>query len=156
MNATMLRIGDLARETGKTVRALRYYEEMGLLAPVDHTEGGFRLYRAEDARRVRLIERLQEMGFSLQRIRGVVKAWNQEGTGEGAAGRLQALLEEGLKDVRARVSRLQETEKDLAEALRFLATCRSCQEQPGRDRCSECEKGDHRAHLPHLVEALVR
>ena len=40
----LLRIGDLAEKTGKTKRALRLYEEMGLLVPSDRTSGGFRLY----------------------------------------------------------------------------------------------------------------
>ncbi len=151
-----IRIGDLARETRKTVRALRYYEELGLLEPVDHTEGGFRLYRAEDAERVRLIERLQELGLPLQRILQIVKAWRQGATGKEAAGRLQALLEEGLRDPRERIGRLQQMEREMEEALRFLATCRSCGDQTARVRCSECEKGDHRASLPHLVDALVR
>ena len=39
-----LKIGDLARATGKTQRALRLYEEMGLLVPSERTVGGFRVY----------------------------------------------------------------------------------------------------------------
>ena len=152
----ILRIGDLAQETGKTVRALRYYEELGLLEPMDHTEGGFRLYRAEDARRVHLIDRLQDLGFSLVKIREVVEAWKHGSKGEDVALKSQAILEQGLKDTRDRISRLQRMERELQEALSFLATCRSCQDQPGRQHCLECEKGDHRGRLPHLVDALVR
>ena len=40
----LLRIGDLAEKTGKTKRALRLYEEMGLLVPSERSSGGFRLY----------------------------------------------------------------------------------------------------------------
>jgi DNA-binding transcriptional MerR regulator len=153
---TCLRIGDLARETGKSVRALRYYEEFGLLEPQGHTEGGFRLYHQEDVSRVRLIERLQELGFPLERIRNILGAWSQKGRGEDVAPKLKALLEESLLDTQARLRKLQGVEAEIQEAMRFLSACGTCQERPGRERCSECEKGDHQARLPQLMEALIR
>lgn len=156
ISQTCLRIGDLARETGKTVRALRYYEEFGLLDPQGHTEGGFRLYRPEDVSRVRLIERLQGLGFPLERIRGILGAWSQNGTGEAAAPKLRVLLEESLRDTQARIRKLRGVEEELQEALNFLSACGSCEERPGRERCCECEKGDHQARLPQLMEALIR
>ena len=39
-----MKVGDLSRQTGKTVRALRLYEELDLLHPVARSHGGFRLY----------------------------------------------------------------------------------------------------------------
>ena len=42
----LLRVGDLARQTGKTVRAIHLYDEMGLLKPNTRSNGGFRLYEA--------------------------------------------------------------------------------------------------------------
>ena len=39
-----LRVGDLARRTGKSVRAIHLYEELGLLEPATRSSGGFRLY----------------------------------------------------------------------------------------------------------------
>ena len=156
MEPNALRIGDLAAKTQKTVRTLRYYEEMGLLQPSSHTGGGFRLYRAEDVNRVLLIDRLQDLGFRLEKIGEILQAWGSAGTGGDASGRLQTLLEAGLQDTRQRIGRLQAMEKELQEALNFLATCRSCVDQPGREHCTTCEKGDHHARLPQLVDAVVR
>ena len=156
METSALRIGDLAAKTRKTVRTLRYYEELGLLEPSSHTEGGFRLYRSEDVNRVLLIDRLQDLGFSLERIGEILQAWGKVGTGGDASGRLQTLLEAGLKDTRERIGRLQDMERELQEALGFLATCRSCVDQPGRAHCTTCEKGDHHARLPSLVDAVLR
>lgn len=153
---TCLRIGDLARETGKTVRALRYYEEFGLLDPQGHTEGGFRLYRPEDVSRVRLIDRLQGLGFPLERIRGILGSWGRNGTGEDSALKLRALLEESLRDTQAQVRKLHGVEGELREALSFLNACGSCQDRPVLACCSGCEKGDHQARLPQLMEALIR
>lgn len=149
------RIGDLARETGKTVRALRYYEELGLLQPVSHTEGGFRLYRPEDVKRVRLIERLQELGFTLERVRGIVAAWRKGESGERVAEPLQELLAEGLREIRLRMKHLHETEREMMEALHFLSVCRTCTDHPARQVCTPCEKGDHTGRLPSLMDALA-
>lgn len=60
------RIGDAAEITGLTPRAIRYYEELGLLKPAVHAEGANRRYDDEDLDRLRLIKRLREVvGLSL-------------------------------------------------------------------------------------------
>src|SRR5882672_361166 len=80
----LLRVGDLARQTGKTVRAIRLYEELGLLKPTTRSSGGFRLYEAGAADRVRWIDLLHELGFSLPEMREVVRAWWGAGLGPDA------------------------------------------------------------------------
>src|SRR5271165_3706125 len=55
----LMQIGDLARETGKTVRAIHLYEELGLLTPAARSKGRFRLYGAEALTRIRWIGQLQ-------------------------------------------------------------------------------------------------
>src|SRR2546427_12052261 len=70
-----LKVGDLAKQTGKSVRALRLYEELDLLHPVARSNGGFRLYDESAVTRIRWIELLQEAGLSLHQIQGLLKAW---------------------------------------------------------------------------------
>src|SRR6185295_8804765 len=72
-----LKVGDLARQTGKSVRALRLYEELDLLQPVARSHGGFRLYDDSALTRIRWIELLQEAGLSLHQIQGLLKAWRE-------------------------------------------------------------------------------
>ncbi len=65
----LLRIQEVADETGLTPRAIRYYEELGLLAPAARSEGAYRLYDAEDLERLRFIRGLRDdAGFSLAEI----------------------------------------------------------------------------------------
>ncbi len=52
-SSQLLRIGDLARLTGKTVRAIHLYEELGLLHPATRSSGGFRLYERSAVERMR-------------------------------------------------------------------------------------------------------
>jgi DNA-binding transcriptional MerR regulator len=68
-DATLLRINDVAAETGLTSRAIRYYEEIGLLEPAARSEGDYRLYDASDLDRLRFIRSLRDdAGFSLAQI----------------------------------------------------------------------------------------
>jgi DNA-binding transcriptional MerR regulator len=67
--ASLLRIQEVAAETGLTPRAIRYYEELGLLAPAARSQGAYRLYDAEDLERLRFIRGLRDdAGFSLAEI----------------------------------------------------------------------------------------
>ncbi|HEY7937729.1 MAG TPA: MerR family transcriptional regulator [Candidatus Limnocylindrales bacterium] len=60
------RIQDVADEVGLTTRAIRYYEEMGLLTPAARSDGSHRLYDQTDVERLRAIRGLRDdAGFSL-------------------------------------------------------------------------------------------
>lgn len=65
-------IGEVSREFGLTLRALRFYEDKGLIAPL--RQGVTRLYRPEDRRRIALILKGKRLGFTLQRIRALIDA----------------------------------------------------------------------------------
>jgi DNA-binding transcriptional MerR regulator len=68
--AALLRIQDVAADTGLTTRAIRYYEEQGLLQPAGRSEGSYRLYDPDDLERLRFIKGLRDdAGFSLAEIR---------------------------------------------------------------------------------------
>ena len=67
--APLLRINEVAAETGLTTRAIRYYEEIGLLAPAGRSDGDYRLYDASDLDRLQFIRSLRDdAGFSLAQI----------------------------------------------------------------------------------------
>jgi DNA-binding transcriptional MerR regulator len=90
----MMRIGELAEATGMTVRALRHYDEIGLLAPSERTEAGYRLYSAHDVQRLFRIRSLRRLGLGLDEVRAALDG--------GAA---------GLRDVVA--AQLERVERDL-------------------------------------------
>jgi len=70
----LLRINEVAAETGLTTRAIRYYEEVGLLEPAARSEGDYRLYDASDLDRLRFIRDLRDdAGFSLAQIRQLLE-----------------------------------------------------------------------------------
>jgi MerR family copper efflux transcriptional regulator len=65
----LLRIQEVAASLGLTTRAIRYYEEVGLLEPAARSEGAYRLYDEDDVERLRFIKGLRDdAGFSLAEI----------------------------------------------------------------------------------------
>jgi DNA-binding transcriptional MerR regulator len=65
----LLRIQEVAADTGLTTRAIRYYEEVGLLEPAARSDGAYRLFDASDLERLRFIKELRDgAGFSLAQI----------------------------------------------------------------------------------------
>lgn len=67
-HARPMQIGELAERTGLSIRTLRHYDEIGLLRPSARSEGGFRLYTAEDESRLLLIRRMKPLGYSLEQM----------------------------------------------------------------------------------------
>ncbi|MGA1826807.1 MerR family transcriptional regulator [Microbacterium sp.] len=61
-----MHIGELAERTGLSLRTIRHYDEIGILTPTGRTQGGFRLYTAEDESRLLLIRRMKPLGYSLE------------------------------------------------------------------------------------------
>ena len=69
MRFKALKVGELAKRTGLTVRTLHHYDEIGLLKPSLHTESGHRLYTAGDIARLQQVLSLRQLGFSLEEVR---------------------------------------------------------------------------------------
>lgn len=67
--ANLLQIGELAKQTGLSIRTLRYYDEIGLLVPSHRTEAEYRLYSEADIARLQQILSLRQLGFALKEIR---------------------------------------------------------------------------------------
>lgn len=69
MQPTAMKVGELAKQTGISVRTLHYYDEIKLLSPSQRTQADHRLYTAEDIARLQQIVSLRQLGFSLDEIR---------------------------------------------------------------------------------------
>ncbi len=69
VSKALRRINDVAAEVGLTTRAIRYYEEQGLLTPSARSSGAYRLYDADDVERLRTIKAFRDdAGFSVAEI----------------------------------------------------------------------------------------
>ncbi len=71
---TAVRIGEVAERVGVSARTLRYYGELGLLVPSEHSSGGARRYTEGDVARLQRIRELQELlGFDLLEIGEILR-----------------------------------------------------------------------------------
>jgi DNA-binding transcriptional MerR regulator len=69
-----LRIGQIAERSGVSAKALRLYEQRGLLKPCSHSEAGYRMYGPDALRRLMQIVVLKRSGFTLAEIAGLLSS----------------------------------------------------------------------------------
>ncbi len=115
-------IAELAEEFGVTHRALRHYEQLGLLTP-DRVgpSGSRRLYRRRDHTRLALILRGRRLGFPLEEIRTIIDMYDDQ---PGEAGQLRYLLGQ-IGDRRTDLERRrQDIDQSLAELAQLEQRCR--------------------------------
>ena len=119
----LLKIQEVAADLGLTTRAIRYYEEIGLLEPAARSEGAYRLYDADDVARLRFIKGLRDdAGFSLAEVASMLedeaaRARNRErfrATTDDAERR--AILADAMVRVDGQIERLQ-TKADRLAAM---------------------------------------
>jgi len=146
-----LKVGELARLSGKTVRALHLYEERGLLEPIERSKGGFRLYAEDALVRVRWISKLQEMGFSLTDIQQMLRQWEHSGSAPDAMLRIGDVLKVKLLETREQIARLRALEHELQSSIEYLEICPSCSPKQELAACTSCELHAQDQSAPDLV-----
>lgn len=104
----LLRVGEVARTTGLTVRALHHYDTAGLVRPSGRTQAGHRLYAMQDVARLEQVAALRGAGLGLEDIAGAL-----------ASGDVRAALER----------RLAEVEQELAAGTNLRARLRTAIEE---------------------------
>jgi DNA-binding transcriptional MerR regulator len=156
MRTRLLKVGELAKAVGKTVRAMHLYEELGLLKPASRSEGGYRLYGDDAVARCRWIAKLQDMGFSLTDVQGFVRQWEDARSGPDGMNRVRSVFEQKLEETRETITRMQALEKDLSASLAYLESCNVCAPSRVQHDCACCnEQGHHPATQPDLVAGLA-
>lgn len=151
----LMRVGELAKVVGKTVRAMHLYEELGLLEPRARSEGGFRLYGREAVDRIHWIVKLQAIGFTLPEIQGFVRDFREAGSGRQATERVRELFAEKQAQIREQITQLQVIENDLGEAVAYLDSCSTCTDEHTPAACGECDHHGHqKGEAPPLFAGL--
>ena len=107
----MFRIGELSKLAGVTPDTVRYYEKQQMMSHDVRTEGGFRLYTADDLQRLKFIRHARQLGFTLESIRELlsIRVDPEHHTCQESKGIVQARLSE----VEARIKELQTMRRSL-------------------------------------------
>jgi MerR family transcriptional regulator, mercuric resistance operon regulatory protein len=110
----LMRIGQMSRQTGVSIDAIRFYERNGLLAAPARSEGGFRLYSPDDLSELQFIRILQTLGFSLNEVREFVSLRTNDLRSCSA---VRKMLDHKLRDIHAKRIALSRLEDELKTAL---------------------------------------
>ncbi len=149
------KVGELAKRSQKTVRALHLYEDLGLLNPVSRSKGGYRLYNAESVERVTWIAKLQSIGFSLPELQKIMQEQSTAANAKVAAQQLENLFVEKLKEVQEKLAELHRLENELLSSLTYLGACQSaCEEKVDVNSCPACGRHLDQPEAPSLVAGL--
>ena len=135
MVATMTstyRIAEVAERSGFTAATLRYYDDIGLLAPAGRTDSGYRVYDDASLERLRFISRAKRLGCTLDEIAELVTVWDG-GRCRPVQHRLRATVEAKVAETRARVAELTALASELERAADALTAHRP--DGPCDDTC---------------------
>ncbi|SES16401.1 helix-turn-helix domain-containing protein [Rhizobium sp. NFR03] len=114
----MYSIGDLSRRTGVKVPTIRYYEQAGLIAPAERTEGNQRRYEKKALDRLAFIRHGRDLGLSIEAIRDLIDLSDHP---ETPCARADAIAAGHLAAVRAKIAQLQRLEHELERIVSHCA-----------------------------------
>lgn len=145
-----MKIGELALETGISVRTLHYYDETSLLSPSSRSESGHRIYGKSDIARLHRILCLKKLNLSLEEIRDVIGRPNAE---------IEALLDRNIESIEVDIDEKKETLRtlrgtrnflglkdgvDLAELIDFIKDISLAQKYFSENQLNDMEKREER------------
>ncbi len=119
------RIGDLAGQFGITLRALRFYEDKGLINP--QRNGTTRLYSHRDRARLKLILLGRKVGFSLREVKQLLDLYDPAGSNEA---QLRATLEKTAKQQEKLISQRNSIDEAIAELQKLKKAATDLLDKP--------------------------
>ena len=126
-----MNIGQAAAASGVTAKMIRYYEGVGLIPSARRASSNYRHFSPEDVHRLRFIRRARELGFSVERIRDLLKLWSDR---HRQSADVKAIALAHVAELETKIAQMRE----MAATLHVLA-----------DAC----EGDHRPECP-IIEDL--
>jgi DNA-binding transcriptional MerR regulator len=125
----LYKIGEVANQTGLSVKTIRYYEEVGLLTPTtSRSESGYRLFTEQTLNRLAFIKRSQSLGLSLSEIHKILDIHD---SGELPCGAVKQHLLHKVEEINQQIQALELLKSELIGLLS------GWQEQPPRDRVAQ-------------------
>ena len=132
-----MKIGDLARKSGLSIRTLRGYEDLGIITPV-RSKGGTRVYSSTDVLVAQIVNRMRELDIPVTLIQTIATERRQYSTGDESSASMVEILEALNDTLTKRMAKTIELQDDLAKTLRLVRGCRGCKNKPNPKDCPDC------------------
>ncbi len=132
-----LQIGELSKEAGIAVSALRYYQEVGLLEPSYISETKYRYYQFRDIALARFIKKSQKLGFSLDEIKQIL---NERHQGRSPCPKVRTLAKQKIDKLHEQVDELKRLEQELKNYI--------------VEASAELESGSSDKHICGLIDKV--
>lgn len=127
--AALLKIGEVAAQSGLPVKTIRYYDEIGLLSPtVARSSSKYRLFSPMVLNRLAFIKRSQALGLSLQEVQQILQVHDR---GQLPCGEIKQHLEAKVDDITRQIEALKTLKAELQGILS------GWQEQPPAERLGQ-------------------
>ena len=109
-----MQIGQAAKVSGVSAKMIRHYEEIGLVPSSGRRGNSYRDYSHADVHRLQFVRRARDLGFSIERIRDLLRLWSDAAR---SSAEVKALALEHVNELEARIIRMRE----MADTLHELA-----------------------------------
>jgi MerR family copper efflux transcriptional regulator len=141
-----LSIGQLAKKANVSNRTLRYYEELGLIAPKNRGSNRYRYYDESHLQRIHTIKMLQESGFALKEIVAALSpmldpSGNVTYAGQEIAKKIFGALSEQHAKLVTHQRELEATVSELQRTMLQLKDCFGCTVSTTLEDCAQCGRG---------------
>ena len=111
-----MNIGDVARLSGLPAKTIRYYEQIGLIAP-QRGENGYRRFRDSDLHKLRFLGRARALGFSIEDCRTLLALYEDDGR---ASADVKAVARDHMARIEAKIADLHAMHDTLSH---LVAAC---------------------------------
>ncbi len=111
-----MNIGEASGASGVSAKMIRYYEQIGLIAPKGRTESNYRVYGEEEVHVLRFIKRARSLGFSLEETETLLKLWQDKSRTSSA---VKEIATTHINDLERRIAEMQ----GMVKTLKHLSHC---------------------------------
>ncbi|HEY7501802.1 MAG TPA: Cu(I)-responsive transcriptional regulator [Vicinamibacterales bacterium] len=109
-----MNIGRASQESGVSAKMIRHYEAIGLMARARRTDGGYRIYSANDIHTLQFIRRARELGFSMKQIERLLGLWRNR---RRASADVRRVAQQHIDDLQARIEKLESMRRSLQQLV---------------------------------------
>jgi MerR family transcriptional regulator, gold-responsive activator of gol and ges genes len=116
-------IGEAAEASGVSAKMIRYYEQVGLIPPVDRTASGYRAYSRTEVNVLHFIRRARDLGFSVDEIGELLELWRDRSR---QSAEVKRIARSHIAELQQKIENLQQ----MKNTLQSLIDCCAGDERP--------------------------